>query len=139
MQASEQAASPIRSVLIFVCVGGVLLAVGVRLVGAVVVRGRVFEATTAEAAAVKRKGKGTIEAIALLSATAAEARKRAREAHARVKKSGSNPVVVLLIAAIQTAAAVGDITAVARAVPALVLLARRFPRDETEKGKHDGS
>ena len=46
---------------------------GASLVGAVVVRGRVVEATEAEDAAVGRKGKGANQAIAQLTATAAAA------------------------------------------------------------------
>ena len=99
-----------------------------RAAGAVVVRGRVAKAAAAKAdaafvAAAHMKGKGTVQAAARLAATAVEARKHAREAQARITRSAGNPVVVLLIAAIQTAAAVGDTTAVARAVPALDIIA----------------
>ena len=56
-----------------------------------------------------------------LAATAAKV--RARQAHRRMTQSGDRPVVALMIAVLQTAAGLGDITAVAEAVPALGKLA----------------
>ena len=48
-----------------------------------------------------------------------EARRRLWQAQLRLRQSGDSPAVALLLAVLQTAAAVGDITAVSRAVPAL--------------------
>ena len=73
------------------------LAIAVRAVGAIVVRGRIAAATVAEAEMVgASKGKGALKAIMALTATATAARKRALAAQRKIQMSGGSPVVVRL-------------------------------------------
>ena len=115
---SQRASVPLGWILGTSCVVAVVLLVATRAFTAVIIRGDVTEADEAEATAAQ-KHKTHIFMVALSATTA---RIRARNAQL-LEKSKNSLVLVLAIAAIQTCAAVGDITAVAQAAPALGIFA----------------
>ena len=104
------------------------MAIAAKLAGAIVLRGRIAEATEAEVVAarkmrgmgIKRVGSSLVSSFTMM---AVAARQRAQAAKKRIARGAENPVFALLIALLQTVAALGDITAVTQAAPAVGLIA----------------
>ena len=124
---SQKAASPLAIFLGIVCVSLFVLVIVVRTLATLIIHGRVAEAEDALIAA-EHAG----EDQQRRKDQAAAALHRARALERRFAKGRNNPASALLVAALQSVSALGDISAVSRAAPALGVLAEAMQWTELQ-------